>query len=225
MTILTEAVLAGVGLEEEADQEFFKTYIRFLRSAGHHVLFGLPDFGDSKTPPTALEYTSLRKRVKLISGEVEFDLNMLLSYYTDFTYHGITIEQINTFILVNQYEKAMLRAQAKRNTEASCIMTVKWSYENTTYDIKFVSPRIVPLCSHELLFVLKVEELKQGDKYVLETYARIPFHHRLITMSRIQETFALGEVVFVVDVSEFDGKVLKVKFRSASLLPVHNHRY
>lgn len=163
---MTEAVLAWLELNEEPVKKFFTTYLQFLRAAGHHVLFGLPDFTDSKILATLpIDYALLSKSVTLGDTETIIDLDILRTYYESFTYHGITIEQINTYIDFNQYRRAELRAQVKRDTEALSITQTSWTHKETStkFEIKFATPLIAPICPHELLFILQLAEFKEQE--------------------------------------------------------------
>ena len=153
-------------VEDIALARFFVAYLKFLRGAGHHVLFGLPDFTDQKVLETLpVDYSRLPK-MNIDNPSTTLTLEEFSTFCTGITYFNITVEQINTFLNVNQYQRADIRAQEKRDVLAASISSIRWSHAETTYEINFEAPSIMALCLHELLFIFKVKNVRVENQYV-----------------------------------------------------------
>lgn len=190
-------------------EEFFAAYLKFLRAAGHHVLFGFPDFTDKKVLASLpVDYAIFRRAERFPLDE----------YCKDVAYFGINREKISTYVKETQYERAELRALEKVDPQAASIANIHWSKDaSTTFDIKFDVPTVIPLCPHEVLFTFTVKEVSQNGRCGSTSSNHVLWSDYI--PSRVHRTQAMTSnwaIAFVVNLSDFDGKTLKVDFRSTS---------
>ncbi|KAJ7246223.1 hypothetical protein C8J57DRAFT_1678479 [Mycena rebaudengoi] len=113
-------------------------YLRFLRSAGNHVLFNLPDFDDDKFSPK-IDYSLVSKAL-----EVE-------EFCCD-TVHDTNLGDINKYL----YDKWMMAAALGRPHGNTWLMHAS---VDTHFHIRFGVPQIKALCSHEVLLYFTVEDI------------------------------------------------------------------
>ncbi|KIP08501.1 hypothetical protein PHLGIDRAFT_379080 [Phlebiopsis gigantea 11061_1 CR5-6] len=142
---------------EVAVENFFRAYLQFLRLAGHHVLFGFPDFTDKKVLESLpVDYAILART----DEELE-------KFCREITYFNLSITQINDYVQYIQYERAEARAQEKKEALVASIVRVRWTKEATViFDIKFGIPVVKALCPHEILFVFTLDEITQLEKNI-----------------------------------------------------------
>ena len=143
-------------IHELAAENFFRAYLIFLRLAGHHVLFGFPDFTDKKVLESLpVDYALLAR--------TDEDLE---TFCRDITYFNLSTSQINDYIQYTQYERAEARAQERKEALVASIAKIRWMKEPTViFDIKFGVPYVKALCPHEILFIFTLDEITQLEKY------------------------------------------------------------
>jgi len=125
-----------------------KEYLSFLQHAGHHVLYNLPDFDDEKST-IKIDYS------------LSSDALALQKMFPDLPVCGYTVSDINEFL----YKKWCQAAMADESMGlAKCFSEIQSSWlMNCCIDLNFhmflAKPRVIPLCSHEVVLVFRVEEL------------------------------------------------------------------
>ena len=125
-------------------------YLTFLRMAGNHVLFDLPDF--------AAEEQHLEPNYALISPHIELD-----KYCSDVTVFNILSKTINAF-LERRWADAISLAQKDEDDLKACVteISTNWftgaSTESHFY-IRFGAPHIKPLCPHEVVLFFEVKDI------------------------------------------------------------------
>ncbi|KAJ7210092.1 hypothetical protein GGX14DRAFT_451427 [Mycena pura] len=123
-------------------------YLHFLRSAGNHVLFDLPDFDDNKFSPN-IDYS-------LVSTALEVD-----EFCCD-TVHDTSLSDINKYL----YDKWLIAATLGRPRDVLSICLAEISSTwlmNTSIDthfhIRFGAPHTKALCSNEVLLHFTIEDI------------------------------------------------------------------
>ncbi|KAJ6541182.1 hypothetical protein DFH09DRAFT_1174690 [Mycena vulgaris] len=123
-------------------------YLRFLRSAGNHVLFNLPDFDDDKFSPK-IDYSLVSKALEV----EEFCCDAV---------HDTSISDINKYM----YDKWLMAAALGRPRDvlSICLAEISSTWMmNTSIDthfhIRFGAPQIKALCSNEVLLYFTVEDI------------------------------------------------------------------
>ena len=125
-----------------------KHYLSFLQHAGHHVLYNLPDFDDE------------RSTIK-IDYSLSSDAVAIQKLFPDLPVCGYTVADINAFL----YTKWSQAAMADESTGLSrCLSEMKSSWlMNCCIELDFhmflAKPRVIPLCSHEVVLIFRIEEL------------------------------------------------------------------
>lgn len=125
-----------------------KEYLAFLQQAGHHVLYNLPDFDNEKST-IKIDYS------------LSSDALALQKMFPDLPICGYTVGDINEYL----YKKWCQAAMADESTELGrCLSEVKSSWlMNCCIDLNFhmflAKPRVIPLCSHEVVLIFRIEEL------------------------------------------------------------------
>lgn len=133
---------------KDAVKVYLAKYLEFLRHAGNHVLFDLPDFDDDKYKPK-IDYSQHRET---------FDLDALCG---GIQLKSFGLEEINEFL----YKKwAMAKRLALDPTEDAlsvCLAELdsRWMSNPTVDDhffIQFKAPRVKALCSQEVILYFEV---------------------------------------------------------------------
>lgn len=133
---------------------YLESYLDFLRLAGNHVFFDLPDFGAmAKTDYT--DYALVREHV----GPDE--------YCKDVTLFGIATETINNF-LRNQWAGAKVSAFESHDYLAASLVEISTNWLTSMsmgghFFIHFGVPYIKPLCPHEVILFFDVKDVAFFD--------------------------------------------------------------
>jgi hypothetical protein len=138
-----------------------KEYLAFLQHAGHHVLYNLPDFNDEKST-IKIDYS------------LSSDALALQKMFPDLPVCGYTVGDINEFLYKKWCQAAM--ADDSDSSLARCLSEIKSTWMmNCSIDLNFhmflAKPRVIPLCSQEVVLIFTIEELavyaKNGETYEL----------------------------------------------------------
>ncbi|KAJ7263473.1 hypothetical protein C8J57DRAFT_1629561 [Mycena rebaudengoi] len=172
---------------------YLPEYLRFLRSAGNHVLFNLPDFDDDKFSPK-IDYSLVSKALEV----EEFCCDVV---------HDTNLGDINKYL----YDKWMMAAALGRPRDILSVSLAEisstWLMHTTVdthFHIRFGVPQIKALCSHEVLLYFTVED--------------IAFFGSSDFSQKPLDIYHGWKVAFIVDVEqEKVGSITKLKldFRSA----------
>ncbi|KAJ7710708.1 hypothetical protein B0H17DRAFT_1223880 [Mycena rosella] len=127
---------------------YLPEYLRFLRSAGNHVLFNLPDFDDDKFSPN-IDYSLISKALEV----EEFCCDAV---------HDTSLDDINKYL----YDKWMMAAALGRPRDVLSICLAEISSAwlmhtsiDTYFHIRFGVPQIKALCSDEVLLYFTVDDI------------------------------------------------------------------
>ena len=133
---------------KQALEAYLQGYLQFLRCAGHHVLFSLPDFDDDGERHL-IDFSQIA-HVLLNIQEV----------------HGVSIEQINRY-LSNSWLKAAMLAGAQNGQPIDRPAISLAEYRSTWvlhdggihFHLKFGAPQVVALCNDEIIMTFVVDEV------------------------------------------------------------------
>ncbi|KAJ7738254.1 hypothetical protein DFH07DRAFT_1064579 [Mycena maculata] len=177
-------------------------YLRFLRSAGNHVLFNLPDFDDDKFSPK-IDYSLVSKALEV----EEFCCDAV---------HDTSLSDINKIL----YDKWLMAAALGRPRDllSICLAEISSTWLNTSIDthfhIRFGAPQIKALCSHEVLLYFSVEDIAFFES---SDFSRKPL-----------DIYHGWKVAFIVDVvqdTEGSGTKLRLDFGCMILFLAFSARF
>ncbi|KAJ7611201.1 hypothetical protein FB45DRAFT_1037536 [Roridomyces roridus] len=128
---------------------YMPEYLQFLRSAGNHVLFNLPDFDDDMFSPN-INYSLISRALEV----EEFCCDVV---------HGTSLGEINRYL----YGKWLAGAAMGRPKDvlSVCLAEINstWlpssSIDSTQFHISFGAPQIKALCSHEVLLYFNIDHI------------------------------------------------------------------
>ncbi|KAI0712230.1 hypothetical protein C8Q76DRAFT_845437 [Earliella scabrosa] len=171
--------------------KYITDYLDFLYSAGHHVLFSLPQF-DQRAAPMPIDF-SLMGTAQLWVGDI----------------HGVTVEQINTYMSSVWLKSAMLAhgGTSRTNTDwrSRCLAEFDTlSYGAGAYGkfrVKLGPPRVDILCSREVIVYFNVDEL---EFFKTEDFSDAP--------ERKYKEWKIAMVVNVLYANEAGGHVVNITF-------------
>ncbi|EKM54032.1 uncharacterized protein PHACADRAFT_257621 [Phanerochaete carnosa HHB-10118-sp] len=190
-------------VEGQQSLEFYlEQYLEFLQSAGHHVLFSLPNFENDKGDvPTTINYSwiadvALRQLVQL--DEI----------------HGVSLRKINDYLSTVWLKAAMLvsiqtDALSDRSGTSFAEYRGTWRYMDQAYSyyITFGTPRVTAWCNDEVIMTFVVDEvfLYNGSKWEGQPV----------------KSFSEWEIAVIMNFSyekppEHDGNVIRCKVDIAS---------
>lgn len=131
-----------------------KAYLKLLRLAGNHVLFDLPDFDDDKHRPT-IDYS--------LDGSTDLPKSILDGY--EASIHSVKVSEINKDLSL-KWARAMREAITGNSTVyETCLAQVNSTlvHGGTSFGkhffIQFKEPQVDALCSHEIVFNIRVESV------------------------------------------------------------------
>ncbi|KAI0754908.1 hypothetical protein C8Q80DRAFT_1094717 [Daedaleopsis nitida] len=130
--------------------KYMNDYLEFLHSAGHHVLFSLPQF-DQRSTPMPIDY-SLMGTAQLWVGDI----------------HGVTVEQINTYMSSVWLKSAMLAHGGATRTSTDWRSRCLAEFDTLSYGgdrygkfrVKLGPPHVDILCSREVIVYFNIDELE-----------------------------------------------------------------
>ncbi|PCH40165.1 hypothetical protein WOLCODRAFT_68457 [Wolfiporia cocos MD-104 SS10] len=176
-----------VSVGRDALAYYMSQYLTFLQSAGNHVLFSLPDFDDDRYRLT-VDYTLMNATL--------FNVSEI---------HGISVEQINTYLSSEWLKAAMIIGSATAeitNWRDICAAEFRsyWTLDSESevhFHIKLGAPRIKPVCSREAILIFSVDEVLfyDTDEAPKQRYTG----------------WEIGVLVDVIYESESDGQVTRCK--------------
>lgn len=179
----------------EALTFYLRGYLSFLRQSGNHVLFDLPDFAAHEK----LGYTDYA----LLRSHVDPD-----EYCKDVAIFGVTTKVINSF-LETQWASAKKLAREKNDYLVAAIaeLSSNWLTHHAVdcYSyIRFGAPQIKPLCPHEVILFIKVQDVAMFATTDFDRNDPVTVQHD-------------WTVAFVVNVMEYDSNVgvLELDFSTA----------
>ncbi|KAJ7651380.1 hypothetical protein FB45DRAFT_820896 [Roridomyces roridus] len=128
---------------------YMPEYLQFLRSAGNHVLFNLPDFDDDMFSPK-INYSLISRALEV----EEFCCDVV---------HGTSLGEINRYL----YGKWLAGAALGRPKDvlSVCLAEINSSWlpsssiDSTQFHISFGAPQIKALCSHEVLLYFNIDHI------------------------------------------------------------------
>lgn len=154
LSSLTDATLVSTEPEVTVGRDllikYMSDYLEFLHSAGHHVLFSLPQF-DQRATPLSIDF-SLMNIAQLWVGDI----------------HGITVEQINTYMSSVWLKSAMLAHGGATRTSTDWRSRCLAEFDTLSYGggaygkfrVKLGPPRVDILCSREVIVYFNIDELE-----------------------------------------------------------------
>lgn len=132
--------------------ERMRDYLKFLRSAGHHVLFDLSDFDDNKYRPL-IDYSVAQESV--LANE-------------DFSVFGVSIKSINDYLERQWMAAASLLTTLQDDVESRlpdvCLaeLSSNWTQSEVierSFYIRFGAPTIRAICAREIILTFYVEDI------------------------------------------------------------------
>lgn len=145
---VAEAKLRETDRSKQALESYLQGYLQLLQSAGHHVLFSLPNFDDDGQRPY-LDFSQIA-HILLNLEEV----------------HGVSIEQINRYLSASWLKAAMLAgAQNGQPIDRPAISLAEYRSTWILHDgdvhfhLKFGAPQVAALCNDEILMYFIVDEV------------------------------------------------------------------
>ena len=139
----------GASFDEQL-KFYLSKYLTFLRMAGNHVLFDLPDF--------AVEDQHRSTDYARLSTHVELD-----KYCSDVTVFNIPSKTINEF-LERRWADAISFAQKDEDDLKACVAEISTNWFTGTptdshFYIRFGAPHIKPLCPYEVVLFFEVKDI------------------------------------------------------------------
>lgn len=129
---------------------YLTKYLEFLRQAGHHVLFSLPDFDDNRED-VITDFSLDSHQIRNVAVEVD-------------EVFGVSIDNINKY-LSSKWLKAMLDINDGANRSATCLAEYRSSWTglgdhtDLQFHVKFGAPRVKALCKREVILYFHVDEV------------------------------------------------------------------
>lgn len=141
---------------KEALGFYLKKYFEFLRQAGHHVLFSLPDFDDDGHQ-VQIEFSLLPHFIRNVEHEIT-------------EIFGVQLDTIN-HSLSSRWLKSIMEAEEEgtHTKEAICLAEYRSTWttigdrKDIQFWIKFGAPKLKILCKREAILSFVVEELLVFD--------------------------------------------------------------
>ena len=155
LTITPAAKLIEISTEaaidadtREALKAYLTNYLEFLRRAGNHVYFDLPDFDDDK-------YTAV------IDYSRGCDQDTLDKFCGHIAVQTIDVTQINEQLAKNwaAAQRLLLTNTEDKLRLSLAAFSSQWLTNfsiNGHFYIQFRAPRVAPLCSQEVIFYLDI---------------------------------------------------------------------
>lgn len=130
---------------------YLNQYLDLLYSAGNHVLFSLPHFGQDMAPM-----------------EISFSLMATSAQYEWLaTIYGVTVEQINAHMSSLWLKSAMLAyggvASSTTDWRPRCLAEFSRKEGGDFFRIKFGAPHVNILCSREVMITFDIDEVEFFD--------------------------------------------------------------
>lgn len=153
LTKITPEVQQG----RQSLEAYLLAYLQFLQSAGHHVLFSLPNFDDEGLKPF-IDFSQIAE-FPLTLGEV----------------HGVAIAKINEYLSASWLKAVMLAGAANgqpvdRPSISLAEYRSTWvlhDHSGLHFHLKFGAPQVAALCNDELVMTFVVDEVLfyEGEKF------------------------------------------------------------
>ena len=178
-------------------REYLAKYLEFLRRAGNHVLFDLPDFDDDKYT-AHIDYSQHRESL---------DLDRFCG--------GVTVSKIDLSDLNEQLAKKWMAAQRlwlvgveDKLAAALSVFSTQWCPNisvDANFYIEFRAPRVKALCSYEVILYFDIAKIWFFDGEITATYVFPLLATRYIDsqlFSAKYEEYENWSVAFIVNVLE-----------------------
>ncbi|KAI0632190.1 hypothetical protein C8Q77DRAFT_1158854 [Trametes polyzona] len=168
---------------------YLSQYLDLLYSAGNHVLFSLPQFGQNSTA-MEISYSLMN-----ISAEHEW----LASIY------GVPVQQINAHMSSLWLKSAMLAygsvTSSPADWQARCYAEFCRKEPGSYYRIKFGAPHVNVLCSKEVVLQFNIDEL---DFFSSEDFTVPPIHQ--------YTNWKVAMIVNVLEARGADDQLVRIVF-------------
>jgi hypothetical protein len=134
----------------EALDFYLRKYLEYLRHAGHHVLFSLPDFDDDRMD-VLIDYSLESHTIRNMENEID-------------EVFGVSVEEINRY-LSSKWLKSIMDAAEGGDRKSTCLAEYRstWTsvadHSNLQFHVKFGAPRVKILCKREAILYFKIDEL------------------------------------------------------------------
>jgi hypothetical protein len=147
----------------DALKVYLKQYLEFLKTAGNHVFFDLPDFDDTSYSPHS-DFSRIA---------TEHDIK---AYGKDVTVHGIEIDELNKFLRntylglhdhdheVDPLDLALAEISSQSLTNSST---------TEKFFIKFGVPTITALCPQEIILTFHIARVAFFESDDFNKYVRV----------------------------------------------------
>ncbi|EIW59593.1 uncharacterized protein TRAVEDRAFT_121066 [Trametes versicolor FP-101664 SS1] len=152
---LKNATVSSIEPEQTSGRDsllrYLNQYLDLLYSAGNHVLFSLPHFGQDVAPM-----------------EVSFSLMAISAQYEWLaTIYGVTVEHINAHMSSLWLKSAMLAyggvASSTTDWRPRCLAEFSRKEGGDFFHIKFGAPHVNILCSREVVITFDIDEAEFFD--------------------------------------------------------------
>ena len=150
LNILTGAKLIKaipeIGSGWQAIEAYLQNYLYLLQSAGHHVLFSLPNFDDAGLRPY-LDFSQIAYRLLDVEDV-----------------HGVAIEQINKYLSASWLSTLILAN--KQSVDHSVVSLAEyrstWAPQDVHvhFHLNFGAPHVSALCDDEILMHFVLDDVR-----------------------------------------------------------------
>lgn len=173
-------------LEKQCLETYLQHYLRFLKLAGHHVLFSLPDF-NAESQSMLIDFS--------LAAETLPELHEI---------QGVAIEEINRFLSTSWLKAAMLASAQNGETHdrpaialAEYRSTWVLHEEEVHFHLMFGPPKVAALCNEEVLVYFKVDEASfyEGVDFDKEPFEKFRDWEVAVLFNIIRETEDEGKVI------------------------------
>lgn len=152
-------IVSKESYNKEALSFYLLHYLNFLSSAGHDIIYSIPEF-DNNNLSLSLDFSSITTSITTVS-EIR----------------GVSVEKINSFFSTSWLQAAMLAGTESTATDIKASLA---EYSSTSYPswsgdfhfhVKLGAPRVEALCGQELVLYFMVDSLTVYESTDFTVYA------------------------------------------------------
>ena len=144
-----------IGLGRQAVEAYLQSYMHLLQSAGHHVLFSLPNFDDEGLRPY-LDFSQIAYRLLGIEDV-----------------HGVAIEQINKYLSAAWLNTLILANKQPIDYSVVSLAEYRstWAQQDgyAQFYLNFGAPHVSALCDDEILMHFVLDDVRFYETADFET--------------------------------------------------------
>ncbi|KIP08274.1 hypothetical protein PHLGIDRAFT_509076 [Phlebiopsis gigantea 11061_1 CR5-6] len=200
-----------LGSGRQAIETYLQNYLSLLQSAGHHVLFSLPNFGENT------DAASRPHGPYLDFSQIAYKLLGLEDV------HNVSIQHINRYLSVAWLNALILANKQPLNHPAVSLAEYRSTWapqdDDLYFSINFGAPYVDALCNDEILIYLVLDDVRFYETGDFDTRAPFKAYSNwkiAVLMNLIHEEEGDGNIkrcrldlasaLFMPQFSEFDGR-------------------